>query len=160
DVSPIDDDRPFFFYTVQSGDVWKFVRQIQNAADYKVNKAVPLLFDLMGVSLVATVIVLALPPLLLGTRLPVEKGLRGFLLYFVCLGAGYIMIQVALIQKFVLFLGHPTHALRVVIFSLLLSSGLGSFWSRRLIGESEARLSGALVAVIALVAAIAAVGSP
>jgi len=32
DVSPVDDDRPFFFYTVQSGDVWKFVRQIKDGA--------------------------------------------------------------------------------------------------------------------------------
>lgn len=161
DVSPIDDDRPFFFYTVQSGDVWKFVRQIKDAADYKVNKAVPLLFDLMAVSLVATIIVLALPPLLLGTRLPVEKGMRGFLLYFVCLGAGYIMIQVALIQKFVLFLGHPTYALTVIIFSMLISSGLGSFYSRRLIQDSDrGRLSVALLAVAATVSVLAFVAAP
>jgi hypothetical protein len=161
DVSPVDDDRPFFFYTVQSGDVWKFVRQIKDAADYKVNKAVPLLFDLMAVSLVATIIVLALPPLLLGARLPVEKGLRGFLLYFVCLGAGYIMIQVALIQKFVLFLGHPTYALTVIIFSMLISSGLGSFYSRRLIqGSDRSRLSVALLAVAATVSVLAFVAAP
>jgi hypothetical protein len=161
DVSPVDDDRPFFFYTVQSGDVWKFVRQIRNAADYKVNKAVPLLFDLMAVSLVATIIVLALPPLLLGARLPIERGLRGFLLYFVCLGAGYIMIQVALIQKFVLFLGHPTYALTVIIFSMLISSGLGSFYSRRLVQASDRnRLSVALLAVAATVSILAFVAAP
>jgi hypothetical protein len=51
------------------------------------------------------------------------------------IGAGYILIQVALIQKFVLFLGHPTYALTVIIFSMLLSSGLGSFVSKRLIGN-------------------------
>src|SRR5260370_42100318 len=93
DVSAVGGGRAFFFYTVQSGDVWKFVSQIRNAADYKINKAVPLLFELLGVSLLATVIVLALPPVLLRARLPVEKGLRVFLLYFVCLVAGYIMIQ-------------------------------------------------------------------
>ena len=38
----------------------------------------------MGVSLLATLVMLALPPLLLGTRLPTERGVRGFLLYFVC----------------------------------------------------------------------------
>ena len=37
----------------------------------------------------------------------------------------------ALIQKFVLFMGHPTYALTVIIFSMLVSSGVGSFWSRR-----------------------------
>jgi hypothetical protein len=129
-------------------------------ADYKINRTVPLLFGLMLISLVAMVIMLALPPLLLGTRLPRQRGVLWFLLYFVCLGAGYILIEVALIQKFVLFLGHPTYALTVVIFSMLLSSGLGSFSSLWLIGPSRARLSWALLAVIGLVIALAAVVSP
>src|SRR5260370_41650980 len=114
----------------------------------------------MAVSVGGTLIVLALPARLLAPRLPRRRGVLWFLLYFVCIGAGYILIEVALIQKFVLFLGHPTHALRVVIFSMLLSSGLGSFWSRKLIGDSEAKWSMTLLAVIALVAVIAAVVSP
>ena len=81
--------------------------------------------------MLATAIILALPPLVLGARLPRQKGVLGFLLYFLCIGAGYILIEMALIQKFVLFLGHPTYALTVVIFSMLVSSGLGSYFSRR-----------------------------
>jgi hypothetical protein len=53
------------------------------------------------------------------------------LLYFVCVGLGYILVEIAFIQRFVLFLGHPTYALTVVIFLLLLSSGAGSLFSRR-----------------------------
>ena len=60
--------------------------------------------------------------------------MRSFLLYFLAIGTGYILIEVALIQKFVLFLGHPTYALTVVIFSMLVSSGLGSFLSQKIIG--------------------------
>ena len=161
DVSPVDDDRPFFFYTVQHGDVWKFMKQIKDAEDYKINRAVPLLFALLGVSLVATAVVLALPPLLLRARLPAEKGVRRFLLYFLCIGAGYILIQVALIQKFVLFLGHPTYALTVIVFSMLISSGLGSFFSRRFVGaESEGRLNVVLIAVAAAVSVLAFVAAP
>ena len=87
----------------------------------------PLLFGLMAISLAATLLILLLPPLVLGTRLPRAAGVRGFLLYFLFIGAGYILIEVALIQKFVLFLGQPVYALTVVIFSMLISSGLGSF---------------------------------
>jgi hypothetical protein len=126
-----------------------------DTADYKVNKAVPLLFGLMGISVVATALVLLLPPLVLGTRLPRQPGVRGFLLYFLFIGAGYILIEVGLIQKFVLFLGHPTYALTVVIFSMLVSSGLGSFFSRRLLGKSEGRLVKALGAVALLASALA-----
>jgi hypothetical protein len=159
DVSPVDDDRPFFFYTMQTRDILKYFSA--SAADAKINRAVPLLFELLGVSLLATLVVLALPPLLLRTRLPVEKGLRGFLLYFVCLGAGYIMIQVALIQKFILFLGHPTYALTVIVFSMLVWSGLGSFYSRRLIpGAQRSRLMIALIGVFAAVALVAFIATP
>jgi len=67
-----------------------------------------------------------------------------------------------LIQKFVLFLGHPTYALTVIIFSMLISSGLGSYCSRRLTGESSgtARLSAVLVGVAATVSALAYLAAP
>jgi len=42
----------------------------------------------------------------------------------------------AFIQRFVLFLGHPTYALTVVVFLMLLSSGIGSLWSRRWISTA------------------------
>ena len=141
-VTPVDDDRPFFFYTVQPRDILNFLKQGGLSADYKINRALPLLFEVVGISVLAIIVVLAFPPLLLGARLPAGKGVRGFLLYFVCIGAGYILIQVALIQKFVLFLGHPTYALTVIIFSMLISSGLGSYCSRRLTGESRVTPAG------------------
>jgi len=59
-----------------------------------------------------------------------------FLLYFTCLGVGFMLIEVALIQKFILFLGYPTLAFSVTLFSILLGGGLGSlssnFMERRL----------------------------
>lgn len=161
DVSPVGDDRPFFFYTVQPRDVWHFFRHGGSAsADSKINRALPLLFGLVGVSVLATVIVLALPPLLLGTKLPVKPGVRTCLLYFVFIGAGYILIQVALIQKFVLFLGHPVYALTVSIFSMLVSSGLGSFFSRRFTSDAGWRLRSILGGVVAAVILLAFIAAP
>ncbi len=156
DVSPISDDRPFFFYTVQPRDLWNFLTTANQAnADFKVNRAVPLLFGLMAVSLCATALILLLPRFLLGTRLPKQKGIITFLWYFICLGAGYILIQVALIQKFVLLLGHPTYALVVIVFSMLVSSGIGSYFSRRVIADDDHRLVRLLCAIAVLVAALA-----
>ena len=161
DISPVYDNRPFFFYTVQPRDLWDFVRHAsRDSADYKVNRAVPLLFGLLGISLAATAVILALPPVLLRARLPREKGVLRFLLYFVFIGAGYILIQVALIQKFVLFLGHPTYALTVIVFSMLVFSGLGSFHSKRFVGGSDARLTAILVIVAGAVSLLAVVASP
>ncbi len=131
-VAPVDDDQPFFFYTVQPRELWEFLtRERSDSADYKINRAVPLLFGLVAISLVATALILALPPLLLGSRLPSDRNVRHFLLYFLFIGAGYILVEVALIQKFVLFLGHPTYALTVIVFSMLVASSLGSNFARR-----------------------------
>ncbi len=156
DVSPVSDDRPFFFYTVQPRDLWNFVMTASTeSADYKVNRAIPLLFALVAVSVGATLLILFLPRLVLGTRLPKQKGIFVFLMYFLCLGAGYILIQVALIQKFVLLLGHPTYALTVIVFSMLVASGAGSFWSRSVIADSDARLMRVLAGVAILIAVLA-----
>jgi hypothetical protein len=161
DVSPVGDDRPFFFYTVQPQDVWAFLKGPSLAADYKVNRALPLLFGTVLVSLLATITVLALPPLFLGTRLPADRGLRRALLYFAAIGAGYIVIQVGLIQKFVLLLGHPTYALTVIVFSMLVSSGLGSLCSRRLVsGDSDLPLRWVLAAISATIVTLAFIVTP
>jgi len=155
DISPVDDDRPFFFYTVQPRDLLAFLRGPSESADYKINRAVPMMFGLMGISIVATAVILLLPPVVLGTRLPRERGILMFLLYFVCIGVGYILIQVALIQKFVLLLGHPVYALTVIIFSMLISSGLGSYFSRRVLMGDDRRLMMALGTVSGLVVVLA-----
>ena len=156
DITPVTDNRPFFFYTVQPRDLWAFLTSAsKETADYKLNRAVPLLFELAGISVLATLVILLLPPLVLGTRLPRQKGVLLFLLYFLCIGAGYILIEVALIQRFVLFLGHPTYALTVVIFSLLVSSGLGSYFSRRTLAGRVGRWVAALATIAILVGGLA-----
>lgn len=51
--------------------------------------------------------------------------------YFASLGLGLMLIEVSFVQKFILFLGPPTVAISVVLFSLLLSMGIGGLFSRR-----------------------------
>jgi hypothetical protein len=161
DVRPVTDDRPFFFYTVQPRDLWQFALHASRAsADYKINSALPVLFGVVLVSIVATLIILCLPPLVLGNRVPRDRGVLRALLLFMFIGAGYILIQVALIQKFVLFLGHPTYALTVIIFSMLLASGIGSFASKRLVRGDSARLTRCLVIIAGAIILLAAVATP
>ena len=161
DVRPVSDNRPFFFYTVQPRDLSQFLEHASAAnEDYKINATLPILFGLIIISLAATLVILALPPLLLGHRLPRSPGAIRALLFFLFIGAGYILIQVALIQKFVLFLGHPTYALTVIIFSMLLASGIGSFASKRLVRGDVRRLGWVLILIAAAVFALAAVVTP
>jgi spermidine synthase len=161
DIRPVDDDQPFFFYTVQPRDLLAFWTSTdKQAADYKINRAVPMLFSLMGISLFATALILVLPRLVLGSRLPKEKGVVRFLFYFLGVGVGYILIQVALIQKFVLFLGHPTYALIVIVFSMLVASSLGSFYSKRFIAGDPVKWRNVLVAVPVFITILAFAAAP
>ncbi len=156
DISPVSDNRPFFFYTVQPRDLWGFLANASRlSADYNINRAVPLLFGLLLISFLATAVMMLLPRVLLGSRLPEDPRTLRFLWYFIFIGAGYVLIQVALVQKFVLFLGHPTYALTGIIFSMLISSGLGSYFSQRMVSGSDGRLQVVLAGVAVLVAVLA-----
>lgn len=157
DVRPVTDDRPFFFYTVQPREVWRFLERVgSRSADYQVNRAVPVLFTLLTVSLVAVALILLVPRLLLRSRLPREAGLWPLLSYFLSIGVGYILVQVALVQKFLLLLGRPTYALTVIVFSMLVSSSLGSYFSARLLRGSEPRLRLVAAAVAGAILILAA----
>jgi hypothetical protein len=50
----------------------------------------------------------------------------GYLGYFICLGLGFMLVEIPLIQKFILFLGQPLYAISVILSSLLIFSGIGS----------------------------------
>jgi hypothetical protein len=125
-VAPVDDNAPFFFFTLKTDQVLHDGR-LQRGIDWKVNLGVVVLGIVFAISLVAVVVFLVGPMALRGGRR--QRVLP--LLYFVAVGLGYILVEIAFIQRFVLFLGHPTYALTVVIFLLLLSSGAGSLSSRR-----------------------------
>ncbi len=61
-------------------------------------------------------------------------------LYFSLIGAGFMMIEIGLLQRMSIFLGHPVYSLSVLLFTLILSTGVGSFLSEKLPLDSRARL--------------------
>ena len=152
DVSPPTDNRPFFFNTVRPGNVGA---ALGSAGEWrKTNLGTFVLFSLLAITAVLT-LAFILGPLAVARRGVLASAPRtrlACLLYFAGLGAGFIMLEVALVQKCILFLGHPVYSLAVVLFSLLGFSGVGSLLSGRL---ADARLRAVLPRVIlALVAAV------
>jgi spermidine synthase len=147
-VAPVDDNAPFFFFTLKPGQMLG-EKGLREGIDWKVNLGVLVLFLVLFISLVAVLGFLILPLALqrTGSRhspLP--------LLYFVAVGLGYILVEIAFIQRFVLFLGHPTYALTVVIFLLMLSSGAGSLLSRHWLPRAESGWLPLLLVIATLVA--------
>jgi spermidine synthase len=145
-VAPVTDNAPFFFFTLKAGQILG-PEGLRNGIDWKVNLGVLVLLLVLAISLVAVLAFLILPLALKATRQsPIP------LLYFVAVGLGYILVEIAFIQRFVLFLGHPTYALTVVIFLLMLSSGAGSLLSRRWLPRAELAWVPLVLVVVALLA--------
>ena len=132
-VAPVDDNAPFFFFTLKPGQIVG-AQSLHHGVDWKVNLGVLVLLLVLVISLAAVLAFLILPMAL--HRGQVRQSPLP-LLYFVAVGLGYILVEIAFIQRFVLFLGHPTYALTVVIFLLMLSSGAGSLFSRRWLPRTE-----------------------
>jgi hypothetical protein len=137
-VAPVSDGAPFFFFTLKTGHVIRnILAGTGRGMDWRINLGVVVLGMLLVISVVAVLVFLVLP-LALHNRGSGRRPPPWFaLLYFIVVGLGYITVEIALIQRFVLFLGHPTYALTVVVFLLLLSSGAGSVAAGRWITGSR-----------------------
>ena len=68
--------------------------------------------------------------------------------YFACLGLGFITVELALLQNLTLLLGHPIFTLSMLLFTLLAAGGVGSALSRRVIPAQTACLAVAVLGVI------------
>lgn len=146
-VTPVTDNAPFFFFTLKLGRLFHLTAY-RGAMDWKVNLGVAVLAMLLVISIVAVLAFLVLPLAIHGAAggRPSQA-----LLYFIAVGLGYILVEVSFIQRFVLFLGHPTYALTVVIFLMLLASGAGSLASRKCLPQSRHLWIPLIVVVGALV---------
>ncbi len=142
-VAPVTDNAPFFFFTLKPSQVMH-PQAFRGGIDWKVNLGVAVLLLVLVISLIAVFAFLILP-LAMGDGRNYAPVLP--LLYFVAIGLGYIVVEITFIQRFVLFLGHPTYALTVVVFLLLLSSGAGSMFSKRLLRDT-ARLWRPLLMIV------------
>ncbi len=152
DVSPPSDEHPFFGHYFK----WTQARQLLallgrtwqpfGGAGYF------LILALLLLSLAAAAALIVLPLSVrragVGEHASRKTSLLGPLLYFGMIGLAYLLVEIPLMQRFILYLGNPAYALTVVLFALLLFSALGSRMSAR------ARLRPALLALVGLLATI------
>ncbi len=130
DVTPATDDRPFFFNLVRFGDL--FSPRLQASGVYRTSvEAAGILLAVLGITAAFGVLFVVLP-LYWGVR---RRGLTAptarLLIYFGALGLGFMLVEIPTIQRLTVYLGRPVYSLAVVLFALLLFSGLGSFWAGR-----------------------------
>lgn len=137
DLSPAPDSRPYFFALARNETVWS------NTPRYFLE-----LFTLAKIMAVLALVLIALPLVVFKARgIQIGRNLP-FTVYFAALGAGFILAEIGLIQRYVLFLGHQGYAFPVVIGGLLVTAGIGSLWSERF-QLAPHRLIVTVVAVVA-----------
>lgn len=125
DVTPPRDDRPFYFFFLRFQDlanpaVWGLEKEMGMSA------ALSVLGNLVIVVSVLTVLCIFLP-LLLSKRKVDWGNSTPLLLFFASIGFAFMLVEVAQMQRLIILLGHPVYGLAVVLFTLLLSSGIGSY---------------------------------
>lgn len=132
DLTPTTDDRPFFFHFFRITKIIPTYHSMKEKWQpfMEGGYLIPILFI---ESLILSFLLILLP--LFWTKRGNDKGIEGHrlkvILYFISIGLGFMFIEIAMIQKFILFLGKPIYSVSLVLFSLLLSTATGSYFSKR-----------------------------
>lgn len=119
DISPCVDDSPYF---------------------YKVNKGIPgdYLWLLIGITFLNLLIVVIPYSMVKGRIKKNEiKSVQLPLMIFICIGLGFMILEISLFQKLILYLGSPTISLSILLSSVLVGMGIGSYWGGKLFGENH-----------------------
>ena len=156
-LQPATDNRPYFYHFFK----WSTLPEILSL---KGRGGMPLLewgyLVFIATLLIATVvsIILILLPLYFYRRIPVpnQTGISNgrVVYYFFAIGLAFVFIEIAFIQKFILFLHHPIYAIAVSLFGFLVFAGLGSLWSNRIPDRSRKRITWLAVCGIVLLSVV------
>ncbi|MGQ9649300.1 MAG: hypothetical protein ACUVXJ_04250 [Phycisphaerae bacterium] len=136
-ATPVTDDHPFYFAWAKPWGVPDFVTRL-------------LLMPMVGV--VAFTLLLLIATRYAGLRAPGPRTVA----YFGALGVGFIVVEVALIQRLILLLGHPIYTLVVILFTLLLAGGCGSLFARRFRLQAIRPALGKIIPLVVVLVILAA----
>jgi hypothetical protein len=132
DFSPPSDSRPYFFNMLKPGAVLR-PRGVSGAGIVTGNLlATSTLLGLSGIALILVLAIVLWPLVRLG--LPDVPGpvFGASLAYFTIIGLGFMFVQIPFLQRFSVYLGHPTYTFSIVLFLMILAAGAGSYVSDRL----------------------------
>ncbi len=148
-VDPNTDNCPFFFNFLKPVHyLWK-LPAIDNNFAYPVF----MFKSLFAIVFLMVLITIFLPLILYAFDTSPVYYRSGYILYFICLGLGFMLVEIPLIQQFILFLGQPLYAIAVILSSLLISSGIGSLLSGRFAQhKAQNRLCTAIITLCVILA--------
>ena len=126
---PLTDERPYFAGYLKIPDIPKFLDKLEAISD---EWGYLLLWATLFLSLILGFILMLLP-MVFGWRAFFQRrrGKLGVIVYFLCLGVGYMFVEIAMISKYILCLGNASLSVTILVTGMLLFSGLGSYLSAR-----------------------------
>jgi len=128
-IAPVTDDSPFFFHYEKPGNLFRILIE-QSPMDFVRGHWPSFTLYILTALLAVALAVFVFLPLLRKQRGPLPHfGL--WIVYFCCLGFAFIFVEISLMQRFALLLGHPARSLALVLASLLIFAGLGSYCKER-----------------------------
>jgi hypothetical protein len=135
DISATSDDRPYFFYHSRLSDLFAENQDgLFGVSIYMPATRAVLTLSVLAVLLAALLLLL---PVIWARIVPSTPfspaGPISHLFYFAAIGVAFMFVEVGMIQRLGLFLGHPTYGFTVVLFGLLISSGLGALATDKLL---------------------------
>lgn len=128
DVAPMRDTRPYYSGFLKLGKIGSYLDQIQDVSE---DWGYLLLLGILVQSIVLGALIIAIPVVTRWQELfKRQRGTSGVIAYFACLGLGYMLVEIFLIQRLVYLLINPIFSVSIVITSMLILSGVGNLVSR------------------------------
>ena len=153
DTRILTNHQPYFAAYIKVGDLLKFTDRLELVQD---EWGYLLLWATLGIATVFA-LTLVLFPVVFGWRTIFSRypGKAGTMLYFLCLGLGYIIVEVGMISHFILALSNATVSASVLITGMLVFSGIGSFFSERFLDRARSFMPKVFLAIFAILATYA-----
>jgi len=158
DLTVPTDNRPFFFNQLRFRDIPRCIDMMLHdesvggvlSGNLRASISLVLILAIASVAVICAIVL----PLRMSARSAPRRLITIGTVYFAMIGAGFMFAEISLLQFFGVFLGHPIYAMGVCLFSLILSSGLGSLTSGVFPLDSGRRITlwGAIVGAYLLLA--------
>jgi hypothetical protein len=154
---PASDEQPYFFHFFKWQTLGEVLQLRKRGGAPLADAGYLVLVATLGQAVVASLLLILLPVWIYQKRTgPERQGVKRSMVagYFFILGLGFLFIEIAFIQKLLLFLHHPLYAVAVVLSSFLVFSGLGSAWLARTAPDRRARRLGQAVTGIVVLGSV------
>ncbi|MGI9236415.1 MAG: SAM-dependent methyltransferase, partial [Woeseiaceae bacterium] len=152
-IQPATDNRPYYFHFFKWATLPEVIALRRAGGAGLIEWGYLILIATLLQATIAGLVLILLPLSRVKRNWPTGTGPR-LGSYFLLLGLAFLFIEMAFIQKFILFLSHPLYAVAVVLSGFLVFAGLGSAWSEGLVGKLDGTVGSAVAVAVGCIAVL------